>query len=225
MDANRPLLPAVLLVDPIADTRRMYVHALKFAGFEIEEAVDGRDALAKALSSHHDVILTETRLPGIDGYELCRLLRRDPETRSVPILVVTADTYPPDLARAQRAGATIVLMKPCLPDALLVAIRQAMDAVDPDLSTHAAADAPAMPTPEAVRRLSKSRAFQRGETIAPPRLPPHLVCPACDRILVYERSYVGGVSARHSEQWDLFVCQAGCGTFQYRQRTRLLRRV
>ena len=227
MDANTspPSLPVVLIVDRDADTCQMYAQALRLAGFEVEEAGDGRDALAKALSSHHDVIVTETRLPGIDGYDLCGLLRRDPGTRSVPIVVVTAEAYPVDLERVRRAGASVVLVKPCLPDALLAAIRRAMDAVDPDLSKKAAGDESAPRVREARRTPSKTRAFQRGSTTAPPHVPPHLVCPACDQVLAYERSYVGGVSARHPEQWDLFVCRSGCGTFQYRQRTRQLRRV
>ena len=52
-----------------------------------------------------------------------------------------------------------------------------------------------------------------------------LVCPNCDRPLQYVRSHVGGVSARLSEQWDYYTCHGACGTFQYRQRTRRLRRV
>jgi hypothetical protein len=44
-------------------------------------------------------------------------------------------------------------------------------------------------------------------------------------MLTYERSHIGGVSERNSEQWDYYECPSGCGTFQYRQRTRKLRRV
>ena len=54
-------------------------------------AEDGRDALAKALTGRYDAIVAETRLPGIDGYQLCQLLRRDPATLHTPILFVTAD--------------------------------------------------------------------------------------------------------------------------------------
>ncbi len=52
-----------------------------------------------------------------------------------------------------------------------------------------------------------------------------MTCPRCDRPLLYEKSHVGGVNARELEQWDYFECPQGCGTFQYRQRTRKLRRV
>jgi hypothetical protein len=70
-----------------------------------------------------------------------------------------------------------------------------------------------------------SRTHHRHDTTAPPLTPPVLVCPSCDQPLMYQRSHVGGVSARHQEQWDYYECVAGCGSFQYRQRTRRLRRV
>jgi hypothetical protein len=77
----------------------------------------------------------------------------------------------------------------------------------------------------ATSRRIMSRTHRRGETDAPPAPPPALVCPDCDRALDYKSSQVGGVSARNAEQWDYFICSRGCGTFQYRQRTRKLRKV
>ena len=226
MDSNgSPLPPIALIVDHDADTRQLYSHVLTLARFEVEEASEGREALAKALSSHHDVIVTETRLPGIDGYQLCGLLRRDPDTRTIPIVVVTGAAHPAELERVERAGANAVLVKPCPPEILLAAIHRAMDAADPELSNMAAVEREPIPQPHSARRvLTKSRAYTRGLTSAPPHPPPTLVCPMCDGPLEYQRSYVGGVSASHPEQWDLFECRAGCGTFQYRQRTRQLRR-
>ena len=74
------------------------------------------------------------------------------------------------------------------------------------------------------RHLTLKKAHRRGDTINPPVAPPTLVCPLCDKPLTYRRSHVGGVSSKHSEQWDYFDCEAGCGTFQYRVRTRKLRK-
>jgi hypothetical protein len=74
-------------------------------------------------------------------------------------------------------------------------------------------------------RTTLKKAHLRGDTVAPPTEPPSLVCPECDRLLRYRRSHIGGVSSRYSEQWDYFECEAGCGSFQYRQRTRKLRKV
>ena len=223
----RPL-PMVLLVDQDDDNRAMYGQYMKAANWIVEEAVDGRDALAKALSLRPELIVTEIRLPGIDGFELCKLLRRDFATRRIPIVVVTGDAYPRDLKLALSAGATSVLLKPCVPEAVLAeAVRMLEAAREPDASA-----APAAPPPDTERterrdgpRRGLSRSHVRGETAAPPALPPGLICPQCDCPLDYKSSQVGGVSARNAEQWDYFVCERGCGTFQYRQRTRKLRKV
>src|SRR5262249_24596716 len=75
------------------------------------------------------------------------------------------------------------------------------------------------------RRKFLARTHQRFETTTPAERPPGLICPQCDTPLTYQRSHIGGVSERHSEQWDYYECPEGCGTFQYRQRTRKIRKV
>src|SRR5437660_963093 len=105
--AQKPLL--VLLADYDDDTRLMYGEYFRQSSVEAEEARDGREALAKALSRPYDIVVTETRLPGISGYELCELLRQDAVTRSTPIVVITGEAYPANLDRARQAGADVVL--------------------------------------------------------------------------------------------------------------------
>jgi CheY-like chemotaxis protein len=218
-----------LLVDRDEDTRRMYSDYLKVHACIIEQAVDGREALAKALARHHDVIVTETRLPGIDGYQLCSLLRRDEATETTPIVVVTGEAYTADIDRAFRAGATDVLTKPCLPERLWSEICRVLNASPGSSPANRVGLAPGGDDGQTAangrtRRSILSRMHQRGDTTAPPKAPPALVCPVCDTPLAYQRSHVGGVSARHAEQWDYYECPDGCGTFQYRQRTRKIRR-
>ncbi len=206
----------------------MYSEYLRVHECLVEQAADGREALAKALARHHDVIVTETRLPGIDGYQLCDLLRRDEATEKTPIVVVSGEAYAADVERAYRVGANAVLTKPCLPDVLWSHIRQVLDAPAESLPRHESQGLGATEERPAAngdtRRPIMSRMHQRGDTTAPPKAPPVLVCPLCDTPLAYQFSYVGGVSVRHAEQWDYFECPNGCGPFQYRQRTRKLRR-
>src|SRR6266850_7837405 len=83
--------PLTLLVDRDGDTRRMYAAFLQLSQCRIEEAEDGREALAKAISYHPDIVITDTRLPGMSGFELCTLLRNDTLTQNIPIVVVTGD--------------------------------------------------------------------------------------------------------------------------------------
>ena len=211
---------AALIIDRDPDTRRMYAEYLRLARFDVDEAEEGRQALAKALGRRYDVIIMDTRLPGIDGYQLTRVLRRDPTTETIPIVVVTGEGTSAATERARECGANAVFVKPALADAVLAQVRQLLAA-----SARGALreDGARQPAAHAGRTPTLSRAHQRGETLAPPIQPPDLLCPRCDGALVYERSYVGGVSAKHSEQWDEYECPNGCGSFQYRQRTRQIR--
>lgn len=224
-----------LLVDRDADTRHMYAEFLQLGDCEIEEAEDGREALAKALTRSPDVVVTETRLLGISGFDLCRILREDSITREIPIIVVTGDAFERDVERARSVGADSVLTKPCLPATLASEVRRVLThthewrawrATQTKVSEQLARSAERLERSGAThRRAMMSHVHNRRETTTPPVSGPPLVCPACDQPLKYVKSYVGGVSIRHQEQWDYLECSSGCGTFQYRHRTRKLRRV
>jgi CheY-like chemotaxis protein len=218
-----------LLVDRDADTRQMYAEYLALDQWRTEEAEDGREALAKAIAAHPDVVVTETRLPGLSGYDLCSILRRDESTRSIPIVVVTADAYAPSLDRAQSAGADAVLVKPCLPETLLLELKRVVARAEDVRARSQAALERAEAVLERARRVERKaplkRSVLRGDTVSPPQAPPVLVCPLCDKPLLYRRSHFGGVNESHQEQWDYFDCPGACGTFQYRVRTRKLKRV
>jgi CheY-like chemotaxis protein len=132
----------VLVVDGDADNRELYVVSFTLVGRQVTEASDGREALVRALAAPPTVIVTELRLPIIDGLSLCEILRRDRVTRRIPILVVTGETRATELARAQRAGADAVLIKPSTPDVVIVrhlgSLRRRHDPISsPALSTPA----------------------------------------------------------------------------------------
>jgi len=209
--AHHPVVQLALLVDRDADTRWMYAEYLRFGAWLVDEAADGRDALAKAIARHPDVIVTESRLPGISGFDLCSMLKRDPSTRAIPIVMVTADAFVADRQRAQSSGADVVLVKPCLPETLASEMQRLV--------------AKSQHPSRGKQRITTSRAHPRGHTTTPPLPPPTLTCPECEKPLVYRRSHLGAAVASHAEQWDYFECLHGCGTFQYRERTRTLRRV
>jgi CheY-like chemotaxis protein len=230
----RPL-PLALLAVSEGDSRAMYGESLKLANWLVEEAVDGREALALALSQRPDLIVADSRLPGMSGYELCSILRRDLATRLTPIVMVTSDALVRDLERAKSSGASSVLVMPCPAETLIAeanklvehsrALRERSAAVRRRLPEQLAHSARLLERSRAAAPPVMSRTHQRGRTELPPVAPPSLLCPGCDRPLTYQSSQVGGVSARNAEQWDYFTCSGGCGMFQYRQRTRKLRRV
>jgi two-component system cell cycle response regulator DivK len=226
-EASLPPVSLALIVDDDDDTRDLYGTFLSGHGYQIEHACDGREALAKAISDPPDVIVTEARLPMLDGYELCRLLRSDRETRGLPIVFVTGAIHTHHVEQAREAGADSVLAKPCLPDVLLRELQRL------GRQRGAAGAAPA-PVEARIRQSAEdmrprrahvfSRDHHRYETTTPPAIAPDLRCPECDRWLRYVRSFLGGVSDKHPEQWDELRCGAGCGHFQYRHRTRRLQR-
>ena len=116
--------PTVLLVEDDREGRRMYADWLTHAGFRVNEAHNGLQALERALDVTPDVIVTDLNIPGIDGFELTRRLRLDPRTRDIPVLAVTGyAAFASDPGRARRAGCDAVLPKPCTPDDLETAIR------------------------------------------------------------------------------------------------------
>jgi CheY-like chemotaxis protein len=225
-----------LLADRDADTRMMYGEYLGAAGYEIDEAEDGREALAKAITYRPSVIVTEIRLLGMSGIDLCTLLRSDPLTRPIPIFVVTADAFAQDITSAETAGADAVLVKPCLPERLASEIERVL-AQSHALRARGRAASQTFSVQRATSneliarsqrsgaRVRMSHSHQRCDTMSPPLTPPMLVCPNCDRPLRYVKSHIGGVSNSNPEQWDYFECPNGCGAFQHRQRTRKLRRV
>jgi two-component system, cell cycle response regulator DivK len=220
----------ILVVEPDDETRALYSELLHRAGCEVVEASDGREALVKAFAQTPTLVMTATRLPMLDGYALCEVLRADPMTRTVPILAMTTEARPADVERGRTAGADAILVKPATLDAVLNEVRRLLAApTESRRTTATAAEHDRQRTSIATRstgdrHAALARAHRRFETTTPPISPPDLLCPSCDGPLMYEKSYIGGVSAQHGEQWDYYTCANACGTFQYRQRTRRVRR-
>jgi two-component system chemotaxis response regulator CheY len=208
----------ILVADPDNKTRLLYRDLLQSAGSDVVDAVDGRDAMVKALSIRPTLVITELRLPLFDGFALCDVLRRDSLTKTVPIVVVTAESCPSAVDRARAGGADLVLTKPVTPESLLREIDRLLERPPPRRAS------PEPSTQSASRRTLLKNRFPRVSTTTPPRQPPDLWCPTCDRPLHYQRSFVGGVSQQQSEQWDEYTCAGSCGFFEYRHRTRRVRR-
>ena len=212
--------PRVLVVDGDADNRELYRDCFTLAGWTVTEAVDGREALVQTLVAKPWVVVMELRLPLIDGVSLCEILRQDKATAAVPILVVTSETRPAQLARAERAGADAVLIKPSTPDVVIAETERLVRTAT--LKAHSTTFRE-LPSPTG-RRTALVKAHHRHATTMPEVPAINLICPICTQPLRYRETFVGGVNSRHSERWDYYEC-ARCGRFQYRYRTRKLRRV
>ena len=216
--ARDPLSAArVLVAEHDADARALYCELFQSTGADVVEAADGREALVSALSEPPALLFTALRLPLLDGYALCEILRRDLATAKVPILVLTGDVRPPSAVRVRAAGADTVILKPASRAQLLAEARRLLVS-----RARRTLGRPGGELGEAKNRKRRN-ASERFETTTPAVPPPSLTCPRCERPLTHQRSYVGGVLTR-AEQWDEFEC-ATCGRFEYRHRTASLRPV
>ncbi len=116
--------PKILIVDDAEDTRALYASYLAYAGLKVEEAGDGEEALGMLAKSQPDVVVMDLVMPRIDGWETTRLIKANPTTKDVRVIVVTSNAMPDQLARAHAAGADAVLTKPCLPEKLFESVRE-----------------------------------------------------------------------------------------------------
>ena len=116
----------ILLVDDDPDQVEMYRYALEDSGFGVESASTGRDAVARARDLRPDVIVLDVRLPDMSGWEVCAVLKADPNTDDIPVIVLTATATATLAADAANAGCAAVLVKPCYPDHLAASIRNVL---------------------------------------------------------------------------------------------------
>lgn len=102
----------VLIVDDDTDGAFMLDQALTKGGYVTEVAHDGISGLAKARSADIGLVLLDIMLPGIDGFEVCNRLRSDPQTRDLPVVMISAKSRPEDQETGLRMGANDYLTKP-----------------------------------------------------------------------------------------------------------------
>lgn len=109
----------VLLVEDNEDNRIIYATALRFAGYEVLEAVTGTQGVQQARIGAPDLILMDISVPELDGWEATAILKADPLTRHIPIVAVTAHALPEDAERSRKVGCDGYLAKPIAPASLL----------------------------------------------------------------------------------------------------------
>ena len=113
----------VLVVEDYADARLMYEELLELSGYRVAGASTGHEAIELANRLAPDLILMDLSLPGIDGSEATRRLKRDPRTQAIPIIVLTGHSLASLSTEAKEAGCDAFIIKPCQPAALLEQIR------------------------------------------------------------------------------------------------------
>ncbi|MGY2048172.1 response regulator [Methylobacterium sp. JK268] len=111
--------PRILVVDDAGLVRRYYRDVLEAAGFRVEEAINGIEALERLLVDPYDLLVVDVNMPKMDGLTFLRALRRrEAPLRGLPVLVTSTEAGPGDREAARAAGANFYLVKPIAADVL-----------------------------------------------------------------------------------------------------------
>ena len=116
----------IMTVDDSNSIRQMVGFTLKRAGFEVLEAVDGRDAISQLDTTTIDMMITDLNMPNMDGIELIRELRTKPQYKFIPIVMLTTESQDEKKQEGKAAGATGWIVKPFKPDQLLAVINKVL---------------------------------------------------------------------------------------------------
>ncbi|WP_231758385.1 response regulator [Microbulbifer elongatus] len=130
----------VLVVDDSPDTLSLINDTLEQAGIDVLVALDGSQALNIARRLRPDMILLDAVMPGLDGFETCRLLKADPALASIPVIFMTGLTDSADIVRGLESGGVDYLTKPIQPSELLARMKVHLSNARLTSSAHQALD-------------------------------------------------------------------------------------
>ncbi len=131
---NSALKPLILVVDDEADLVTLLRYNLEKEGFRVQTAGDGEEALVAADEQTPHLVLLDWMLPLMSGLEVCRQLRRNPKTRDVPVIMLTARGEEGDKVRGLNSGADDYIAKPFSPTELVARIRAVLRRASPALA-------------------------------------------------------------------------------------------
>lgn len=109
----------VLVVDDSAIVRNIHSFMLKSGDFEVVEASNGYEAMEKLLESQFDLIVTDINMPKMDGYALCKAIRKEPKYTNTPIIIISTESEAQDKLQGFKAGANLYVIKPVKSEELL----------------------------------------------------------------------------------------------------------
>ncbi|MBA3634053.1 MAG: response regulator transcription factor [Acidobacteria bacterium] len=129
------MVKRLLVVDDEPNLLRAVAVVLRGENFEVSTARNSREALVSVAQNLPDLIVSDVRMPGMDGYDLARKLRAAPHSAMIPIVFLTAKDETEDRIEGLRAGVDMYLTKPFEPDELVAAIRNILQRVERTHST------------------------------------------------------------------------------------------
>jgi DNA-binding response OmpR family regulator len=124
--------PKILVVDDEPDVIELVAFNLRSAGFDITSAENGEEALRKARLCAPDLVILDLMLPEVDGIDVCKMMRRDPVTAKVPIIMLTAKAAEIDRVLGLEMGADDYVTKPFSPRELVLRVKNLVKRANPD---------------------------------------------------------------------------------------------
>jgi DNA-binding response OmpR family regulator len=118
-----PKNASVLVVEDDPEINELVGAYVQIAGFDYHPAADGAACLREAISTHPSLIVLDLMLPDTDGFEVCRRLKNNPDTRDIPVLMLTALEGVEERRKGQECGVADYMTKPFDPDRLIRTIR------------------------------------------------------------------------------------------------------
>ncbi len=116
----------IMTADDSASVRQMVSFTLKQNGYEVVEAVDGKDALQKLSGQKVDMLITDLNMPNMDGIGLIKGARAIPACKFIPIVMLTTESQESKKQEGKAAGATGWIVKPFKPDQLLAVVKKVL---------------------------------------------------------------------------------------------------
>jgi len=120
----------IMAVDDERHIVRLIQVNLERAGYQVVTAFDGPDALKKVESERPDVIVLDVMMPKMDGFEVLKRLQANPETRGIPVIMLTAKAQDADVFRGWASGVSAYLTKPFNPLELLTFVKRILSGRD-----------------------------------------------------------------------------------------------
>ncbi|MFZ3208080.1 MAG: response regulator [Geobacteraceae bacterium] len=102
----------ILVVEDEESLLKLESILISSKGYSVTGVMDGRSALEEIAANKHDLVLLDIMLPEIDGFEVCRQIKAGPETRHIPVVMLTAKKSAEDVKRGMQVGADAYITKP-----------------------------------------------------------------------------------------------------------------
>lgn len=112
----------ILVVDDSASLRQVVQIALSEAGYQVEQACDGRDALARLDGRKVHLVISDVNMPNMDGITFVKEMKKLPAYRFTPVIMLTTESQESKKAEGQAAGAKAWVLKPFKPEQMLAAV-------------------------------------------------------------------------------------------------------